>query len=459
MIKQEIDLKQEKTFEIRSKIFSSSAEITVTVENEKGDVSDKTEIVLREPDGKEQTSFIEKDENSVTFIIERPFLWMSSEKKKQPLYEVTVNAIEDGNVISSVTKKTGLCKIRSFKDKDGTCLRLNSAPFFIRGVYFSSSALLTDNEELSSVFSACKKSGLNTFYITDGLSDKEEFYNFCDETGFFVLSDNKSNITKDLLNHPCLSLLKEDKLPEKIFIENKPSAKESYYSYQVNLLEKTKKESDTLRIKGDAEKRALFYAFEDCFYKKEKYLPAPLIKSLKGLFEEIRVCAFGRKGKADIYITNDSAETFKGKLICFCAPFDAKEYVIFEKEIEVSPRSVSKITTLKSGNKRKEMLLMRLYDEEKYLVGEERTSYCKNNKLKLLKSEIKIETTVKNGNFYVSVGSDKYARYVYLETESKADFSENFFDLSPYGQKNLIAENLCVTDEIKAVSYFFVKKI
>ena len=74
--------------------FSSSAEITVTVENEKGDVSDKTEIVLREPDGKEQTSFIEKDENSVTFIIERPFLWMSSEKKKQPLYEVTVNAIE-----------------------------------------------------------------------------------------------------------------------------------------------------------------------------------------------------------------------------------------------------------------------------------------------------------------------------------------------------------------------------
>ena len=51
MIKQEIDLKQEKTFEIRSKIFSSSAEITVTVENEKGDVSEKTEIVLREPDG------------------------------------------------------------------------------------------------------------------------------------------------------------------------------------------------------------------------------------------------------------------------------------------------------------------------------------------------------------------------------------------------------------------------
>ena len=282
-------------------------------------------------------------------------------------------------------------------------------------------------------------------FVTILNADFVSFINDWTENNSIRADRKVDSIYKDLL----LKVLPDVNIKE---------AKESYYSYQVNLLEKTKKESDTLRIKGDAEKRALFYAFEDCFYKKEKYLPAPLIKSLKGLFEEIRVCAFGRKGKADIYITNDSAETFKGKLICFCAPFDAKEYVIFEKEIEVSPRSVSKITTLKSGNKRKEMLLMRLYDEEKYLVGEERTSYCKNNKLKLLKSEIKIETTVKNGNFYVSVGSDKYARYVYLETESKADFSENFFDLSPYGQKNLIAENLCVTDEIKAVSYFFVKK-
>lgn len=236
--------------------------------------------------------------------------------------------------------------------------------------------------------------------------------------------------------------------------------KEKIYLTQLLQLEAMKEGVEHFRRNMKNTHGALFWQLNDCFHAVSwsavDYLQnkKALMYAAKGFCEDVHISARLKKGKVLVFVSNDKKEAFKGKAIISVAVMKEKEYVLLEKEVDISPTASKEIASFKKEGEKTQLISLRLYNKEKKLISENRFAMCDNCELKLQKPEIKIETTVKNGKFYVSIASDTYARYVFLETESSAEFSENFFDLSPYEQKNVEIKNMGVDDTVSAISLY-----
>lgn len=237
---------------------------------------------------------------------------------------------------------------------------------------------------------------------------------------------------------------------------------EKIYLTQILQLEAMKEGVEHFRRNMKRSHGALFWQLNDCFdavsWSSVDFSGRnkALMYGCENFYEAVHISASTKKRKVYVHITNDKNSVFSGKAIISVASASEKEFVLLEKDISIEPVSSKEIASFKCENRRKNIFILRLYDKNNLLVSENRFLFCDNPKFKLQKSEIRVETTVKSGKFYATVGADKYARYVFLETQSGAEFSQNFFDLSPYEQKSVEVYNMAVDDTVSAISLYDV---
>ena len=207
---------------------------------------------------------------------------------------------------------------------------------------------------------------------------------------------------------------------------------------------------------------ALFWQLNDCwngvswsamdFYMGKK----ALMYGAKSFNEQVHVSAV-KKGKTiNIHISNDANSNFEGKLIVCTAPLDEEEKVLLEKTVSVNAVSSKEAASLKVQNSKEHIIVLRLMSLDGKLISENRFALCENKKLKLCDPKLTVETYVKGGRYYASVKAQSYARYVCLESESMAEFSENYFDLSTSQEKHVEIFDPAISDNIKAASLYDV---
>lgn len=182
---------------IRQKHCDGKVTLGVFLETERFSESDNTyRITLGYPDGSEYTAAGKETE----FLIEKPDLWWTYElsgKDEQPMYTVTAEIVRDGNVLYSLSKKTGLRTIELDRGADefGTNFRfiLNGVPLFIKGAnYIPADSFMTrfDGKRLDSMLDCARFSNLNMIRIWGGgYYGSDEMYDECDRRGILLWQD------------------------------------------------------------------------------------------------------------------------------------------------------------------------------------------------------------------------------------------------------------------------------
>lgn len=202
---------------------------------------------------------------------------------------------------------------------------------------------------------------------------------------------------------------------------------------------------------------ALIWQLNDCWdVVSWAMLDYPLGKkavmyAAKRFNEHVHVSASSKRGLADVYVSNDLNTKFSGKLVVSCAPVNKEEHVILERDICVDAVSAEKIVSVRSGNKKRNVLVLRVYDENEACVSENRFLFCDNNRLKLI--DPKLSVKVNEDEPSVSVSAENYARYVFLEADDM-EFGSNFFDLSAGETKNVEFEGNAQDANVKATSLY-----
>jgi len=141
--------------------------------------------------------------------------------------------------------------------------------------------------------------------------------------------------------------------------------------------------------------------------------------------------------RAEIYIENEFPEDFKGKLVWVVKDFVGNK--INDGEIEVNiPKSTSinaivlKFSKILKGHSKKDAYIdVRLLVNDKE-VDRKTWILVPDKYSKLPKVEIVKNVSIKDNVATLTLSSNKYARYVYLEHDNiNAPWSDNFFDIMP----------------------------
>ncbi len=184
-------------FTVTQRLENGKAYVNVKADlSEYGDYKYKCELSITSPNGDTLIS----NEKSAEFVIDNPELWWTyelSNKKKQPLYTVSVFLQYKGKIVDVKSKKIGFrtIELNRQRDKYGRNFQfvLNGVPLFIKGSnYIPPDSFITrfDKKKLDYMLDAVQFSNMNMIRVWGGgYYESDEFYNSCDERGILVWQD------------------------------------------------------------------------------------------------------------------------------------------------------------------------------------------------------------------------------------------------------------------------------
>ncbi len=181
------------------------------------------------------TSTLENGHASLEISIESPKIWWPNGYGDQPLYTVSVYALDmNGNQWDSKTYRIGLRELTISQDEDEFgrefCFKVNNVKIFAMGAdYIPEDTIYSfiTKEKISYLLRSAKKCNFNTIRVWGGgYYPSDTFYDLCDELGLIVWQDFmfacnvyeltnefKKNITEEaidnvkrLRHHACLGL-------------------------------------------------------------------------------------------------------------------------------------------------------------------------------------------------------------------------------------------------------------
>lgn len=157
---------------------------------------------------------------------------------------------------------------------------------------------------------------------------------------------------------------------------------------------------------------------------------------VKRAFENVLISAEEKKDSLKIFVVNDNFETIKDSLSLKLLDFDGK--VIYKKQIAAESFGNSSemlfslpLKTLKFD---KAFYVLKVnFGKSEYLHY-----FAKPKDLKLEKDEIETETEKTTGGFWVTLSSKILQKNVFLMTNKKGKFEDNYFDLLPNEPKTIL---------------------
>lgn len=130
-------------------------------------------------------------------VIKNPQLWWPHGQGGQPLYDVTIELVRDGEVMDSWTRKIGLRTIELDRHPDefGETFQfvINGRPIFAKGAnWVPAHAFVAqvDGALYDELLISATDAHMNMIRVWGGgIYEKEEFYDLCDEKGLLVWQD------------------------------------------------------------------------------------------------------------------------------------------------------------------------------------------------------------------------------------------------------------------------------
>ena len=214
-------------FDVKQRIDGVRAFLTVNVRT---DGNAKIKTILISPDGNEREIAANRETE-----IDTPEFWWVRGLGEQPLYTVTVFAIENGNAVDEKSKRFGLRTIKLVRKPDeygeSYYHEINGVPFFAMGAnYIPQDCILSriTEQRTRELLENCVFANFNTVRVWGGGYYPEDyFFDICDELGIAVYLDLafscsmynfdeemlaevteevKQNVSR-ICNHPSLALI------------------------------------------------------------------------------------------------------------------------------------------------------------------------------------------------------------------------------------------------------------
>lgn len=207
-------------------------------------------------------------------------------------------------------------------------------------------------------------------------------------------------------------------------------------------------QSNTVRFATDCRRRsigaqngALFWQLNDC-WPVASWAGIDYGKQLKAVMYHARefnkpLCISNDyyKDRAELHVINEYPEPFSGRLEWKLSDFNGNEISSGYKKVNLKPVTAARFaivdyhTRLKGALKEEAVLTARLVDDDD-VFDVKNWLLVPDKDAALRKPNIETRVRVYGDTARVSVSSDTYARYVYLEAEGvTAPWSDNFFDI------------------------------
>ncbi|NLB38164.1 MAG: hypothetical protein GX810_02805 [Clostridiales bacterium] len=210
-------------------------------------------------------------------FIRNPLLWWPRGYGDQPLYEVTMTLLKDGEVLDERRESIGLRTLRLERDftpgQQKFQIYVNELPIFVMGTNWVPLDAFhsRDAERLAPAFDLLVASGVNTVRCWGGnVYESDAFYDRCDRAGILVwqdfsmgntnypqtddfvpvLEDEMGQVMRRLRNHACLMLWASD---------NEVDLKNMGYMYPTYDSRRNRVAQDTLRSIVQAHDPYRFY--------------------------------------------------------------------------------------------------------------------------------------------------------------------------------------------------------
>ncbi len=286
---------------------------------------------------------------------------------------------------------------------------------------------------------------------------KKRFTRFASEFGMQsypndgIMPHQKCDLGEERLNYYLASLFTTPK-----------NAKEKIYLTQIIQLEAMREAAEHFRRNSSRCHGSLYWQLNDCWSSASwaaldhKIGRKGLMYATKHFYENIHVSAATNKDQVEIYISNDTKEKFEGNVVIEkISTLSDNNVVLINKNITVSELSSENIFNVNKASikEKEEILLMKVYDTNGNLVSENREILCKNNELLLKNADITCKVSEENNKKYITVRSNNYARYVFIDLPS-TKLSDNFFDLSKNESKTVEIQSDCSIDKASAFSLY-----
>ncbi|MBI9009551.1 MAG: glycoside hydrolase family 2 protein [Tenericutes bacterium] len=189
-------------------------------------------VIITDDLGELVNETISHIENSNIIKIANPKKWYPVNLGLQPLYQVTVSLLQEGEVIDEITHKIGLRTIKLIKEADqfgeSFFFRVNGIDVFSKGAnYIPEDNLLarTNYDLTKDLLVSAKLANHNMVRVWGGgIYPPDYFYDLCDELGLLVWQDLMFACSAyDVDNPVFLETMKQEIIDNIIRIRNHPS--------------------------------------------------------------------------------------------------------------------------------------------------------------------------------------------------------------------------------------------
>jgi len=179
------------------------AELSVKVDAEAagkdaGKLSARIKVSLDGKTAAETQQPLEKSSATAALAIKNPKLWWPNNLGEQPLYDVTVELLDErGNVLDTVSNRIGLRTLKLIRkpDKWGESFyfEVNGKPFFAKGANWipaDSFATRITPEHCRDLLQSAADANMNMLRVWGGgIYENDIFYEICDELGICIWHD------------------------------------------------------------------------------------------------------------------------------------------------------------------------------------------------------------------------------------------------------------------------------
>lgn len=156
-------------------------------------------------------------------------------------------------------------------------------------------------------------------------------------------------------------------------------------------------------------------------------------------------------------LTNDTDQPFRGIFSYALAPTDGIPGAAIREEVFVPAQQTTQILFFDRSElrTRRDLLLLRVFDEGGGCLCETRTVFCSEKALRLSDPELTLSPVLRAGRLFIRVHAARYARRVRLHCSSGI-FAENGFDLSAGEERTveLRGAGPAFTETLSATSLF-----
>lgn len=137
-------------------------------------------------------------ENTLTedLLLPTPKLWTVWERGRAWRYTATLEILRDGKVILENTRAFGIRHVEIHRDEIDVYFKLNGDKIYLRGATYFPDAYVSANDVdlFRRDIAAAKLCGMNTWRIHVH-TERDEFYDLCDQAGILLMQDSDFNWT------------------------------------------------------------------------------------------------------------------------------------------------------------------------------------------------------------------------------------------------------------------------